>query len=312
MIGNTFYLNEVGLFKHNDDDYPAGFEVSSQETEYYRFSGYDPSKINNSGAYSRTGSSAYLLSASTQVSNQVIGPAKSIRVYPGDAVYMEVYGRYLTTTDGGTDVGTVIAGALQTAFNLSAGGGTDVAFQSISNLFGDGAIIGTLAHPYENEVPPKAFLNYILFDDNYVPYDFGYDQIGTEGAMPGSTSDKMSLVAKVSKPGYIYIYLSNENQVVQEVYFDDLAIKHVKGVAIQQNDYYPFGLTFNSYQRENSVDQNYLYQGKEVQDELSLNLYNFEWRQYDPSIGRTTTLDPHAENYLHLSPCSSLQECAIS
>jgi hypothetical protein len=56
-----------------------------------------------------------------------------------------------------------------------------------------GAVVaGTLA-----QVSPKAFLNYILFDDNYVPYDFGYDQIGTEGAIPGITRDKMSLVAKV-------------------------------------------------------------------------------------------------------------------
>jgi len=35
-------------------------------------------------------------------------------------------------------------------------------------------------------------------------------------------------------------------------------------------DYYPFGLTCNSYQRENSVKQNYQYNGKELQDELDL------------------------------------------
>ena len=28
----------------------------------------------------------------------------------------------------------------------------------------------------------------------------------------------MTLVAKVRKPGYIYVYLSNENEVTQEVY----------------------------------------------------------------------------------------------
>lgn len=69
----------------------------------------------------------------------------------------------------------------------------------------------------------------------------------------------MSLLAKVTKPGYIYIYLSNENPVVQEVYFDDLKIKDVKGVAIQQNDYYPFGLAFNFYSRENITPQDYRY-----------------------------------------------------
>ena len=162
------------------------------------------------------------------------------------------------------------------------------------------------------EVPPKAFLNYILFDDNYVPYDFGYDQIGTEGAMPGTTSDKMSLVAKVSKPGYIYIYLSNENEVVQEVYFDDLAIKHVKGVAIQQNDYYPFGLTFNSYQRENAVDQNYQFNGKERQDELDLGWDDFGARMYMSDIGRWGVVDPLAPKYSHLSPYNFVENNPIN
>src|SRR5690606_22306056 len=148
--------------------------------------------------------------------NQVIGPAKSLRVYPGDVVRMEVYGKYMTTTGGGTNVGAVIAGALQSAFGLSSGGATDVAYQAIQDLFTEGALIGTLAYPEEDEVPPKAFLNYILFDENYVPYDFGYDQIDSDAALP-SGIDRMNLVANITKPGYIYIYLSNENEVAQEV-----------------------------------------------------------------------------------------------
>ena len=70
--------------------------------------------------------------------------------------------------------------------------------------------------------------------------------------------------------------------------------------------YYPFGLTFNSYSRENSVPNNFLFQEKEWQDELSLNVYDFDWRQYDPAIGRTSTQDPHAGRYWDLSPYSFL------
>ena len=302
-IGDTFYLNEVALFKHQDDDHTTGFEVSEQSDDALEFNNYQTEKINNTGAYSRSGSSAYRLTGSTQVSNEVIGPAKSIRVYPGDAVHMVVYGKYLPATGSGTNVGAVISGALQNAFGLSSGGATDAAYQSIGNLFGDGAIIGTAAYPDEDEVSPRAFLNYILFDDNYVPYDFGYDQIETAGEMPGGI-DKMALVAKVRRPGYIYIYLSNENEVAQEVYFDDLAIKHVKGVAIQQNDYYPFGLTFNSYQRENSTPNQNLYQGKELQDELGLEIYDFQARGYDPMLGRTWQTDPMSEMFYDHSPYS--------
>ena len=50
------------------------------------------------------------------------------------------------------------------------------------------------------------------------------------------------------------------------VYFDDFEVTHVKGPVTQTDYYYPFGLTFNSYQRENAAKNNYLYNGKEKQD----------------------------------------------
>jgi RHS repeat-associated protein len=39
-------------------------------------------------------------------------------------------------------------------------------------------------------------------------------------------------------------------------------------------------------------------------DDHSLNIYDFHARGYDPVIGRTWQLDPHAENYFSLSPYS--------
>jgi RHS repeat-associated protein len=47
-----------------------------------------------------------------------------------------------------------------------------------------------------------------------------------------------------------------------------------------------------------------LYQGKELQEELGLGTFDFEARMYDPAIGRTFQLDPHAEFYFALSPYS--------
>lgn len=45
---------------------------------------------------------------------------------------------------------------------------------------------------------------------------------------------------------------------------------------MQSGNYYPFGLTFSSYQKENSLDQNYLYNGKEIQYELNLGWYAYQ------------------------------------
>ncbi|MEI9920682.1 MAG: RHS repeat-associated core domain-containing protein [Bacteroidota bacterium] len=88
------------------------------------------------------------------------------------------------------------------------------------------------------------------------------------------------------------------------MYFDDFKVGHIKSPVISSQDYYPFGYTFNTNVRENSLVQRSLYQEKDWLDELNLNLYDFDWRQYDPLIARTTSMDPHAESYLLLSPYS--------
>jgi hypothetical protein len=53
--------------------------------------------------------------------------------------------------------------------------------------------------------------------------------------------------------GYLYIYLSNEDTSPVEVFFDDFEVVHTKGLVVQSEEYYPFGLSYNSYQRENGI-----------------------------------------------------------
>jgi len=60
-------------------------------------------------------------------------------------------------------------------------------------------------------------------------------------------------------------------------------------------DYYPFGLTFNSYSRENNVPNNYQYNGKENIGDLGLNWDDFGARMYMPEIGRWGVVDPLSE-----------------
>jgi len=65
--------------------------------------------------------------------------------------------------------------------------------------------------------------------------------------------------------------------------------------------YYPFGLTFNSYERENGVVQDYKYNGKELQDELNLQWLDYGARMYMSDIGRWGVVDAKAEKYLGIS-----------
>lgn len=69
-------------------------------------------------------------------------------------------------------------------------------------------------------------------------------------------------------------------------------------------NYYPFGRDMgDSTMNYSSSPQNqYKYEGKEQQQELSLNLYDFGARHYDPVLGRWMALDPLAEESDDLSP----------
>lgn len=71
---------------------------------------------------------------------------------------------------------------------------------------------------------------------------------------------------------------------------------------MQADDYYPFGLTFNSYSRENSVPNMYQYNGKEEQDELSLGWLDYGARMYMAEIGRWNRPDRFALVYSSFSP----------
>ena len=71
--------------------------------------------------------------------------------------------------------------------------------------------------------------------------------------------------------------------------------------------YYPFGLKHKGYNNVisslgNSTAQKFGYNGKELNDELSLNWHDFGARNYDASLGRWMNLDPLAEKMRRHSP----------
>ncbi|MFM7430999.1 MAG: RHS repeat-associated core domain-containing protein, partial [Flammeovirgaceae bacterium] len=107
---------------------------------------------------------------------------------------------------------------------------------------------------------------------------------------------------QIAEAGYMYIWLSNENATPVEVYFDDFKVTHTKSPVVASDDYYPFGLAFNSYSRENTTPQDYKYNGKEEQTELGLGWLDYGARMYQPELGRFFTQDRFADKYLDLTP----------
>ena len=71
---------------------------------------------------------------------------------------------------------------------------------------------------------------------------------------------------------------------------------------IEESNYYPFGLRHKGYNNVtssngNSVAQKFKYNGKELSEELGLNLYEYGARMFDPATARFTSIDPKSESY---------------
>ncbi|MDM1072194.1 RHS repeat-associated core domain-containing protein [Empedobacter brevis] len=79
---------------------------------------------------------------------------------------------------------------------------------------------------------------------------------------------------------------------------------------LEENNYYPFGMKHNRCgglmgcfgEPARVSNYKYKYNGKELQDELNLNLYDYGARNYDAAIGRWFNIDPLAEEFEESSP----------
>lgn len=227
-----------------------------------------------------------------------VGVAKAMKVYPGDKVKIEAYGKYYNPT-GTTSNITGFATALTSAFGVSSTS-TGEALSVYNTLNNYGGFIAAGGPDGTDSDHPKLFVTILLFDKDHNFLDAAWDQIdGGEqiGVSPKAAHDYMSQEVTVTEPGYAYVYVSNENPTLVEFYVDDVTITHTPTNVIQYNEYYPFGLqTSSSWTRENSKGNQFLYNAANELNATS-GWYEMFYRGYDPAIGRMLQVDPYATNY---------------
>ena len=76
------------------------------------------------------------------------------------------------------------------------------------------------------------------------------------------------------------------------------------GTAVTGYDYYPFGKELRS-SITSGADSRFMFQGKEFDTALSLDLYYFEARFYRPDIGRFASPDPERVRWSYYSFCNN-------
>lgn len=225
------------------------------------------------------------------------GPSRSVHVYPGDKIDIEVWEYH----EGMSGFGTTST-PLNTLINNVA-----AAFGGVSSAVGEsGAIysgVNTGITMYgtggnQGDTRPAAYLNYILFDKNYKVLDAGW-QLAPATTF---TKQKVSFPTKnIKEEGYIYTWLSYDDDSDNWVYFDDFKVTHTKTNVIQYNDYYPFGLQASTSWTRSNNKNNYLYNEASELNTTS-GWYETMYRGYDATLGRFMQVDPLAHIDHSFSP----------
>jgi RHS repeat-associated protein len=248
---------------------------------------------------------------STSSGGQKVGPNLLLKVMSGDTVNLSAQCYYVAPGGGSTNYSSfsdVLNSLGNGLVNLTGG-----AHGNLGNLTGSGSSVYTGLSSFLGSFDtahsgfPKAYINWIFLDDQFTYVSsLSGSVLAASSTYPAGT---MNLVAPggpitLNRSGYLYIWVSNETSG-WNVYFDNLSVQHKQGPLLEENHYYPFGLTMagisDKAMKTNYSENKYRYnsgnelQNKEFSDGSGLELYDAGFRQLDPQLGRFAQIDPLSE-----------------
>lgn len=188
----------------------------------------------------------------------------------------------------------------------------------VTIVINDGTNIGTITYLYnaagvklQKKVTNSAVSPASVTTTDYFSGGYQYQNNVLEFFPTSEGYVKHTIVSNTSRYSYVYQYKDHlgNNRIT---YTKDPTDGLVK--ILEEDHYYPFGLKHEGYSADqqmirrvedvlaivpviNPADATYkyMYNGKELQNELGLNNYDFGARNYDPAIGRWMNIDPKAE-----------------
>lgn len=82
----------------------------------------------------------------------------------------------------------------------------------------------------------------------------------------------------------VSVYLANQGNV--DVYFDDFSVKHIGSGIVQEQHYYPFGMSIVGLEKRGSPQHRFLFNSIEHDESFDLNISQALYRSYDNTLGR--------------------------
>lgn len=294
-----------------DQTYLASHEIAMANTEQLFFDNIPTVREDKPGGEPGDESAAELIAEDPE---KRVGTAIMLRVMPGDQFTIRADAYF---DQEGEEQGTLEPNELVESLLTTLMGGHTYDGIPLEELPENLQIIEqTIGHPetantLENIISanynpdyPKAHLNILFFDGETMELNEEYSkvlQVTGDNIVSWGTIEPYETEIPI-EPGYLVVFVDNQS-IGRPVWFDNINIEHYNSQVLDQNHYYPFGLTHLS-SAVSFVEQPYKYNTKELERSFGLEMYDYGARQHDPQLGRFWQMDRFSEKYYSLSPYS--------